>query len=170
MNDSASFLHKIQSTICPPAVGAGAGDRGAAATGGLPEHDPGPQPPGHGAQRSLHRGGVPRRVSPAPQQGVSGGKQASQRCPAQRSGMMPILFFISVCTVNKTTNTFKQRQAGRFRQSGRDGPTDNHRRTIKERYTSTHLVQSVFLPAEFISLLPEADFGEAKQISLHAVK
>lgn len=73
---------------CPPAVGAGAGDRGAVATGGLPEHDPGPQPPGHGAQRTLCRGGVPRGVTPAPQQGVTGGQQASQRCPAQRSGMM----------------------------------------------------------------------------------
>lgn len=70
----------------PPAVGAGASDRGAAATGSLPEHDPGPEPPCHGAQRSLRRGGVPRRVAPAPQQGVTGRQQASQRCPAQRLG------------------------------------------------------------------------------------
>ena len=109
MIDSASVLHKIQSTLCPPAVGAGAGDRGAAATGGLPEHDPGPQPPGHGAQRSLHGGGVPRRVTPAPQQGVAGGKQASQRCPAQRSGMMPAL--LSEQLIKQQTHLSRDRQA-----------------------------------------------------------
>lgn len=70
----------------PPAVGAGAGDRGAVAAGSLSKHDPGSQPPGHGAQCTLCRGGVPGGVTPAPQQGVPGGKQASQRCPAQRSG------------------------------------------------------------------------------------
>lgn len=74
--------------LSPPAAGAGAGDRGAAATGRLPEHDPGPRPPGHGAQRALHGAGVPGRVPPAPQQGVAGGQQAGQRRPAQRSGEM----------------------------------------------------------------------------------
>lgn len=73
---------------CPSAAGAGACHRGAVATGSLPEHDPGPQSPGHGAQRALCRGGVPGGVAPAPQQGVTGGQQAGQRSPAQRSGMI----------------------------------------------------------------------------------
>lgn len=72
----------------PPAVGASAGDRGAVAAGCLPKHDPGPEPPGHGAQRSLCGGGVPGGVAPAPQQGVAGRQQASQRRPAQRSAPM----------------------------------------------------------------------------------
>lgn len=63
--------------MCLSAVGAGAGHRGAASASSLPKHDPGPEPPGHGAQRSLRRSGVPGGVAPAPQQGVAGRKQAS---------------------------------------------------------------------------------------------
>lgn len=72
--------------FCPVVVGAGACDRGAVTAGGLPQHDARPQPPSHGPQRTLRRGGVPGRVTPAPQQGVAGGQQACQCRLAQRSG------------------------------------------------------------------------------------
>lgn len=68
-----------------PAVRAGSGDRGAAATGRLPERDPGPQSPGHGAQHSLRRGGMFGGVPPTPVQRVSGWEQACQRRASQRS-------------------------------------------------------------------------------------
>lgn len=60
------------------AVGAGFGDWGAAAQGGLPEHDRRPGPPIHGPQHSLQWGGVSRWVPPAPQQGIHVWKQACQ--------------------------------------------------------------------------------------------
>ncbi len=68
----------------PPAVGAGAGDRGAAASRRLPQHVRGPLPPLHGPQHPLQRSGVSGRVPPAPQQGVHVREQTGQRRPAQR--------------------------------------------------------------------------------------
>ena len=70
------------------AAGTGSGDRGAVTAGSLPKHDAGPEPSGHGAQRTVCRGGVPGGVTSAPQQGVAGRQQARQRCPTQRSAMM----------------------------------------------------------------------------------
>lgn len=75
------------------AAGTGTCDRGAAAKGSLLEYDPGPQPPSHGTQCAFCRGGVPRRVAPAPQQGVPGREQAGQCCPAQRLVVMELYHF-----------------------------------------------------------------------------
>lgn len=85
---SVTRLFSSRSLFFSAAAGTGACDRGAAAKGGLLEYDPGPQPPSHGTQCALCRGGVPRRVAPAPQQGVPGRKQAGQCRPAQRLVVM----------------------------------------------------------------------------------
>lgn len=70
---SPSAFHTLPHPLSPSVVvGAGSGDWGAAEAGGLPEHDPGPQSPGHGSQHSLHWGGMSGRVPPAPVQRVSG--------------------------------------------------------------------------------------------------
>lgn len=63
-------------------IGAGVGDRGAAAPGSLPEHDRGPGSSLHGAQHAFQWGGVFGRVPPAPQQGIHVWKQACQRSTA----------------------------------------------------------------------------------------
>lgn len=72
-----STLRKVINTTLTVA-GTSSGDRGAATARGLPEPDAGPQPPRHVAERALRGGGVPRRVAPAPQQGVAGRQQARQ--------------------------------------------------------------------------------------------
>lgn len=127
--------------LCPAAIGAGAGDRGAAATGGLPEHDPGPQPPGHGAQCTLHWGGVPGGVTPAPQQGVAGRQQTSQRRPAQRSAEMGWCLqtkkLLSVQLQNKYNVSERSRQTEdtHFGEEKKKRQSDNHEHTMKERET-----------------------------------
>ena len=76
------LLH-VTGVICV-AVRAGAGDRGAAAQGGLFEYDGGSGSPLHGPQYSLQWGGVSGRVPPAPEQGVDVWKQARQCGSTQR--------------------------------------------------------------------------------------